>query len=77
MFGVLAVEVIHQFLQVLVLLYAEALMLDTQTDQDAHEAAHEDLELIALLGRPFGVFQALPVLPEELTSVLVDTRLGK
>lgn len=76
MFGVLVVEVVHQFLQVLVLLYAETLMLHAETDQDPHEAPHEDLELFALLGGPLGVFEALPVLAEELASVLVDAGLN-
>jgi hypothetical protein len=66
---------VHEFLQVLVLFNAESLLLDAQTHQDADQAFHQDLELLALFGCPFHILERLPVLAEQLPRVLVHFRL--
>ena len=69
------VEVGHQFLEVLVVLDAEVPVLDLQAHQDAHQAPHQVLELVALVGAPLSVLQGAPVAAEELAGVLVHLGL--
>ena len=50
-------------------------VLDLQAHQDAHQAPHQVLELVALVGAPLSVLQGAPVAAEELAGVLVHLGL--